>query len=344
MPVEHIVFIPTACSACSNTHHLHAFVTKHFLLVYLALITDNTIWHMAQEVGLKGCMSDYDDVTMRWSAKYKEQREVATSTQSSPLPYSGSSSTQRRFQHVLQAKHGKRKLPVVHCFVEHEGSKTCVGDSGPDALQRWTTLEESEEKVKKERVSAKGIADDYSLRAALRMSGWVPFDHADHAMEYFNYDFEYARSPEETSFVGSVLHTYEDYDTENFLVADERGFSTIVMNDCQEAFGNCAPVKAGKRSADHQGPDLLQGEGPWLLLGKNVTHVVSGCDTRSASWDSGVPFCVKTDDGLVLSADHIILTFPLGVLQNDLVQFSPPLPKWKQKALHRMDVGLFSKV
>lgn len=45
---------------------------------------------------------------------------------------------------------------------------------------------------------------------------------------------------------------------------------------------------------------------------------------------------VTLRDGTVISADYAILTFSLGVLQNDDVIFQPALPSWKQEAIHGM--------
>ena len=38
-------------------------------------------------------------------------------------------------------------------------------------------------------------------------------------------------------------------------------------------------------------------------------------------------------DGTTLSADYALVTFSVGVLQNDDVSFSPALPDWKQEAI-----------
>ena len=41
-------------------------------------------------------------------------------------------------------------------------------------------------------------------------------------------------------------------------------------------------------------------------------------------------------DGTAISADHSLCTLSLGVLQRDDVEFIPPLPIWKQEAIHSM--------
>lgn len=49
---------------------------------------------------------------------------------------------------------------------------------------------------------------------------------------------------------------------------------------------------------------------------------------------SGVEVTLKT--GEKLSADYVLSTLSLGVLQNDDVQFHPTLPDWKLEAIHGM--------
>ncbi len=45
---------------------------------------------------------------------------------------------------------------------------------------------------------------------------------------------------------------------------------------------------------------------------------------------------VTLTDGTRLTAQYAICTFSLGVLQNDDVQFDPPLPEWKVEAIQSM--------
>lgn len=45
---------------------------------------------------------------------------------------------------------------------------------------------------------------------------------------------------------------------------------------------------------------------------------------------------VTLADGSSLNADYAIVTFSLGVLQNDDVEFSPQLPAWKLEGIHSM--------
>lgn len=46
--------------------------------------------------------------------------------------------------------------------------------------------------------------------------------------------------------------------------------------------------------------------------------------------------CVMTADGRALAADAAIVTVPLGVLKAGSLQFSPPLPVSKARAIKRL--------
>src|SRR5207253_7362468 len=50
---------------------------------------------------------------------------------------------------------------------------------------------------------------------------------------------------------------------------------------------------------------------------------------------------IKTDNN-TFDADAVLVTVPLGVLKKNLIQFNPPLPAEKQKAINRLDMGVFN--
>ena len=53
---------------------------------------------------------------------------------------------------------------------------------------------------------------------------------------------------------------------------------------------------------------------------------------------------VTTTDGTKYTGEYVLVTFSLGVLQNNLVQFIPPLPEWKIQAFSQFIMGSFTKV
>ena len=93
------------------------------------------------------------------------------------------------------------------------------------------------------------------------------------------------------------------FSTTNLLTIDQRGFARLVQ---EEAAGFIQENQ--------------------VLLNATVTDVEHSLD--------GVT--VALADGRRLSADYALVTFSLGVLQNDDVRFVPPLPDWKVEAIHGM--------
>ncbi|CAF1193351.1 unnamed protein product [Adineta ricciae] len=53
---------------------------------------------------------------------------------------------------------------------------------------------------------------------------------------------------------------------------------------------------------------------------------------------------VRTNTGQIYHAEYVLLTVPLGVLKRKLIEFSPPLPKWKTDAIDRIGFNIFEKV
>ena len=53
---------------------------------------------------------------------------------------------------------------------------------------------------------------------------------------------------------------------------------------------------------------------------------------------------VQLVDGRTYTADHILCTFSLGVLQHGDVRFEPLLPAWKQKSIRAHTMGLYTKI
>jgi monoamine oxidase len=75
-----------------------------------------------------------------------------------------------------------------------------------------------------------------------------------------------------------------------------------------------------------------------MLVGMNISYstVVSGIEKKSH-------FRVHTNKG-VFEAKKVIVTVPLGVLKENTIRFSPPLPEWKLKSIEKLGFGLMNKV
>lgn len=47
---------------------------------------------------------------------------------------------------------------------------------------------------------------------------------------------------------------------------------------------------------------------------------------------------VHTTDGLKITAEHVLCTFSVGVLQHNDVGFQPPFPDWKVEAINSIEM------
>ena len=47
---------------------------------------------------------------------------------------------------------------------------------------------------------------------------------------------------------------------------------------------------------------------------------------------------MKLESGKKLNFNKVVVTVNLGVLQNNLIKFEPPLPKWKRDAFNELKI------
>lgn len=53
---------------------------------------------------------------------------------------------------------------------------------------------------------------------------------------------------------------------------------------------------------------------------------------------------MNTNDGSCIEADYAVMTFSLGVLQHNAIDFEPPLPAWKKSAISSFELGTYTKI
>jgi polyamine oxidase len=160
---------------------------------------------------------------------------------------------------------------------------------------------------------------DTSARTAFSLAGWKPRkDPIAQAVEWWLFDWEYTYPPEQSSALFSVVNyntTFYQYSEENNYVFDQHGFNTIIKGEATTFLLNST-------------------SDPYLKLNTIVTNI-----THSST---GVT--IHTSDSTCFTASYAICTFSLGVLQNDAITFSPPLPPWKQKAISTFSMGTYTKI
>ncbi|KAF2090381.1 polyamine oxidase-like protein [Saccharata proteae CBS 121410] len=158
---------------------------------------------------------------------------------------------------------------------------------------------------------------DRSTRAGFSLAGWKPkHNMAMQAVEWWCWDWETAWTPEESSFEFGITGynaTFYQFSEDNNYVWDQRGFNTWIIG---------------------QASTYLKPNDSRLLLNTVVKNISYS--------DSGVT--IYNEDGSCISAAYAICTFSLGVLQNDVVEFTPALPDWKQTAIEMFQMGTYTKI
>lgn len=158
---------------------------------------------------------------------------------------------------------------------------------------------------------------DFDARTGFRLADWKPKkDMHAQAVEWWSWDWETSYAPEASSFVFGIAGsnvTFNQFGDANNLVIDSRGFNAFIIGEAST---------------------FLADDDERLLLNTTVTGVNYSTD--------GV--VVELGDGSCIEAEHAISTFSLGVLQNDVVEFTPALPRWKQEVIEQFQMGTYTKV
>ncbi|XP_006649546.1 polyamine oxidase 1-like [Oryza brachyantha] len=165
--------------------------------------------------------------------------------------------------------------------------------------------------------------DDLSILAMQRLNNHQPSGPSspvDMVVDYFLYDYEFAEPPRVTSLQNAVpAKTFSDFGGDVYFVADQRGYESVVH------------YLAGQYLNTSKSGDIADAR---LQLNKVVREISYS--------SSGV--IVKTEDGSVYQADYVMVSASLGVLQSDLIQFKPQLPKWKILAIYEFDMAVYTKI
>ncbi|KAK4934529.1 hypothetical protein LTR28_010616, partial [Elasticomyces elasticus] len=177
----------------------------------------------------------------------------------------------------------------------------------------WGTLEQDAGYILSENLQ------DRSIRSGFSVAGWRPGvqQMRKQAAEWWEWDWEYAYPPEETSQVFGIVNynaTFYHFSDANNYVFDQRGFNTFIKGEASK---------------------FLSDNDPRLLLNTVVRNITYS--------DTGVT--IHNTDGTCISAAHSVCTFSLGVLQHApaSVSFHPPLPAWKVAAIDSFQMGTYTK-
>ncbi|KAF7732132.1 hypothetical protein EC973_006387 [Apophysomyces ossiformis] len=160
---------------------------------------------------------------------------------------------------------------------------------------------------------------DISVRTGLDMVGWKPLTPMEKAVEYYVFDWEAGETPEVSSTAYSAINDNATYfsfgpgSDGDLFVLDPRGFKYPFIQEANT---------------------VLKEKDPRLKLNTKVTTIKYN--------KNGVQ--IYTDKDEVIEADYAIVTFSLGVLQNDDVKWSPPFPSWKKEGLSGFHMATYTKI
>ncbi|KIY46146.1 amine oxidase [Fistulina hepatica ATCC 64428] len=167
-----------------------------------------------------------------------------------------------------------------------------------------------------QRVSQRGV--DLTARTGYSLLGWKPNDIYSMASEYYMFDYEYAQTPDESSWIASSWNEMvsnatkiSEFSDTNLMAVDSRGFKIIIQDEAKEFMR----------------PD----------------HVLLNSTVKGISYDED-QVQVVLDSGEVITADHAICTFSVGVLQQNDVEYIPKFPAWKREAVQAMKMATYTKI
>ncbi|CAI0398713.1 unnamed protein product [Linum tenue] len=161
----------------------------------------------------------------------------------------------------------------------------------------------------------KGVDIDVSVLEAQRLFGNLPSTPLVMVIDYYHNDYEEA----EATTVTSLKHTYprrefKDHGKLSNFVCDSRGFEELVRG---------LACRFSNRSSQHK-----------ILLNKVVKEIFYS--------ERGVG--VKLEDGSTYRAKYVVVSVSIGVLQSNLIRFTPTLPMWKMNAISEFDMSVYTKI
>eukprot|EP01084_Bolivina_argentea_P249662 418042_1 len=168
-----------------------------------------------------------------------------------------------------------------------------------------------------------GWIDDMSYSEGLTRSGWFQnnLNLIQQTLQWNEFNLEFADNIHNYSLGNSELDSYYLYGNQDLLVIDPRGYAGITL----------------ELASDYLNMDDLDNE-PKIALNSPIERI-------EYEANGGVTVYIQ-DSTKQYHAKYGLVTFSIGVLKSNppIVQFSPPLPSWKQQAIDDTDFGHYGAV
>ena len=151
---------------------------------------------------------------------------------------------------------------------------------------------------------------DVTLRNSLLTNGWSPDSPEAEMTEIYDIDFEFGVPPALISTKYIAEYTTEEWGDDLITINANGGYRDIIQGMADEVFqdNDTSPRLDTVVTEIHQ----------------NDSHVT-----------------VHTQSGDVFTAEHLILTVSLGVLQHKLITFQPDLPTWKWDSIFGFQMAYY---
>eukprot|EP01084_Bolivina_argentea_P061741 112874_1 len=164
---------------------------------------------------------------------------------------------------------------------------------------------------------------DMSYSAALHLCDWSkPHNAIDKTIQWLNFEFDYS---EHAKWVSATDHwhgsdTYNKYGPDSVFITDPRGYQGII-----KALAN-----------EFLDIDNIDNESK-IILNSPITKIEYDINGVTVTLD-------ETNNNTNYSAKYGIVTFSIGVLQSDIVEFIPQLPTWKIDALLAFNFPVYTPI
>ncbi|XP_076457291.1 lysine-specific histone demethylase 2-like isoform X2 [Babylonia areolata] len=158
---------------------------------------------------------------------------------------------------------------------------------------------------------------------------------------------------QDVSLLAKFKELHQEFEEETCLKFTEEEERILQFHlSSLEYVGGCSLQQLSAQHWDHSEATPQFGDRHLLLpsgYGPLLHHLAQGLDidwgAKVTHIDySGEQTTVKTSSGEMYTADRVLLTVPLAVLKSGQVQFHPPLPDDKIKAITSLGVGKVEKV
>ncbi|KXJ17565.1 polyamine oxidase 1 [Exaiptasia diaphana] len=211
----------------------------------------------------------------------------------------------------LAKKYGLKGNIETQEFVIRNSTGANTTDAGNKKLYKKSL--DIMESIRQERKRNK--EEDISYRVGLRLAGWQPTSPEQMVVEYNMADFEYAVPPKYIS-LRTEMNTNTSInatDGKQMFITDQRGFCYLI-----------------DRIAD----GFMTRNDSRLKLNSRVKTIYY--DDKGAR--------VLTEDGRNFTAKRVLVTFSIGVLKSNSVNFSPSLPSWKMEQIFKLNMVIYTKI